>query len=454
MSRTKTKKTDPPAWRLDYLSILPGSLLCVMCFLMLVMDLALPGMLQEQYVNFPALFRMVHFAAVGAGLLFWCFYLRENGAGLLHPQRLVRPDTLFILFFILFALWILVSTAVNGLDEKALHGVSYRNIGIFHLLAFLLVYLFLSAQIRRESFRRGLLSVFLLSADLLALAALTDRFFLAIPAFAQKKEVSTIFFNGNHYGYFLTMAVLAAAGFFLYQSGGRERILGLVSLLLNFVVLLLNHSLGCLLAVGAVLLLLLAVTLCTNRSAAQRLGLLFAAIALLLLLGLVLVPALRGEFTGLLSDLQQISGGENAGSAGHNRWMLWSLTCDLISSRPVFGYGCEGISDTLMDAVGRANPHCEILTYAAFYGIPAAVFYVLALVFVFIFWIRSRIWTDPASMSAALAAAGYFISSLFGVPMFYTAPFFFIMLGLSLHQDDPSPRKPVRKEGRKKERHT
>ena len=207
---------------------------------------------------------------------------------------------------------------------------------------------------------------------------------------------------------------------------------GLVSGLLNFTVLLLNHSLGCLLAVVGAVVFLLILTIAADRPAAQRLGLLLGCFAGFLLLGLLILAPLRSEFAGLPQDLHQILSGEDASSAGHNRWLLWSQTIDLISQRPLFGYGCEGIADILKDAVDRANPHNELLTYAAFYGIPAALFYVLGLVAIFVCWIRRKIWTDPVSIAAALAAFGYFLSSLFGVPMFYTAPFFFVFLGLSL----------------------
>lgn len=441
-SRRKHKKQTPSFHsdesRLDYLAVLPGLLLCAMTVLMLLMDCLIPGMDQEQYTDFPSMFRMVHAIILCAGILLWVLLLRVHGIRWLHPRTLVNKDDPYILFFILFAAWILLSTAVNGLDDKAIHGVAFRNIGVFHLLSFLLIYMFAASQVRRDSLRRCLMWCFLGTADLLALAALADRFIFDIPAFAQKKELSTIFFNGNHFGYFLTMAVLAGVGLFVFRAGRRLDVFGLLSGILNFAVLLLNHSLGCLLAVFGTAVLLLILALAADRRAAQRLGILLGCLAGALLLGLLLLSPLRSEFTGLISDLQQITGEDDASSAGHNRWMLWSLTIDLIRQQPLFGYGCERISDTLMDLVGRANPHSEPLTYAAFYGIPAALFYLLGLAGIFVCWVRRKVWTDPITIAAALAAFGYFISSLFGVPMFYTAPFFFIFLGISLARTEPA----------------
>ena len=33
-----------------------------------------------------------------------------------------------------------------------------------------------------------------------------------------KKELSAVFFNGNHYGYFILMAVLIGLGYYLFSS--------------------------------------------------------------------------------------------------------------------------------------------------------------------------------------------------------------------------------------------
>lgn len=442
-NRKQKQKSSPsaplataPGPRMDHLALMPGVLLCLLTLLILLMDLLIPGMGREQYRDYPALFRMTHALILACGVLFWILVLRQRGLTWLAPANLFRRDHLYPLFFVLFCVWILLSTAVNGLDEKAIHGVSYRNLGVFHLLSLFLVYMFLSSQIRRRDLRRGLLALFLGISDLMGLAVLGDRYLWDTPAFALKKEISAIFFNGNHYGYFLTMAILIAAGFFLLQTGRPLRIFGLASLLLNAGILLLNTSFGCLCAVIAVLLSLLLLLLLVNRRAAARLAILLAVLSAFCFLGLAIFDSLRSGFFEVLEDLQQIRADHNdAGSAGHNRWLLWMTAIDLISQRPVFGYGCEGISHILMTETGRGNPHCEPLHYAASFGLPAALFYLLGLLDILRVWIQRKIWSFPEVTAAALAALGYFISSLFGVPMFYTAPFFFIFLGMSLSQD-------------------
>lgn len=437
--------------RLDVLASCPAVFMCLMTLIILLMDIFIPGMDQEQYLDYPAFFRIINICIVILGILFWIVTLHREGVAYLNPITYLNhcrtPDKekqgsrnnagivklVFIASTGLYLLCILISTAINGLDEKAVHGVSFRNIGVFHILAFYLIYLYLTANICGRKAKDFVLLSYIAVSDCIAASALIDRYIYNLPAFAGKKEISAIFFNGNHYGYFLTMAILISAGMFLYYSDRRIQLFGGLSMLLNAFILLLNHSMGCIIAVITVLLLLLIVSLFKNRVLLKRLFLVLAVFIVLGFAGLIFYRGLSQELSTLLGDLQAIiAGSADAGSAGHNRWMLWSVTAEYISQRPLFGYGCEGISDLLMDATGRANPHNELLSWAAFFGIPAAIFYLFSILSASAFWIKNKVWNDAPASCAALGACGYFISSLFGVPMFYTLPFFFVFLGLSL----------------------
>lgn len=419
--------------RIDYLAVLPAVFMCFLIIFVLFMDLVITGMASEQYQDFPSMFRITHGAIVCAGFVFWIIYLSQKGLGYLKPTNWLNKKHIYVLFFVIFLLLAAISTIINGFDEKVIHGVSARNIGIFHIFAFFLIYCFLSAKINRHSLRSGVIVLYLITADLVGLAALFDHFISPISAFGAKKELSTIFFNGNHYGYFLCMATLAAAGLFLFKADITFRAMGLLSMLLNGLVLALNNSFGCILAVAITLVLFFIVSLFANRTALKSFILLFIFAFVLGLVGSFTASGVTSGFLSLIEDIREIAiNGDDAAAAGHNRWLLWTQTVDYIIQRPLFGYGCEGISDMIMADTGRGNPHNELLTYAAYFGIPAAVAYTLGMIVVFARFFHSNVLSDPVNASAGMAATGYFFSSLFGVPMFYTAPFFFIFLGLSL----------------------
>lgn len=568
-SGNKTNKTDRGAFsnnsaadfsRMDYLAVVPGVLMCLITLLMLIVDLAMPEMAQAQYSSYPALFRGADLVIAAAGIIYYIifiFYYRKNtksaaptklgsnhsalgNAGNDHiaPGKLASnhgttgklgsdhaapslasggAQKASCIFFCLFIVCIILSTAVNGLDDKAIHGVSFRDIGIFNLISFILIYMGLSSMIGSSHLRRFVLLFYIAVADLIAIAAAADKWISPIPAFGEKKDISAIFFNGNHYGYFLVMAILLSAGLFLYSQNPdaqsfasssrgsknqdsasssrgpknqysaphaqgkifnlrsqdmRTRIFAACSMALNGLILALNGSTGCILAVSAGLLLTLAVTLTTRRDALKMNLILLAVLAA----ALAVIALRTSMLQTLASDIASVvTGSAGADSAGHNRWLLWTTTVDYISSKPLLGYGCEGLSDILMETTGRADPHNEILSYAAQFGIPAAVFYTAGVILTLTgFFTPSHYYPsacasgkdqrsqqeqqnstacasrkdqhselscgsssehydapDETRAACFLAAAGYFISSLFGVTMFYTLPFFFIFLGMS-----------------------
>ena len=116
-----------------------------------------------------------------------------------------------------------------------------------------------------------------------------------------------------------------------------------------------------------------------------------------------------------------------ADSAGSGRWRLWKNTVLHIPEHPLVGFGVEGLLNTYH--VG--TPHNELMQYAAFFGIPVTVLYVIANVLVLIRVWKKRKKVQPVTMVCFFVAIGYLVNSMFGVAIYYTTPFLFIFLGLA-----------------------
>ena len=421
-ARSTAKKAEALDFA-DYLAILPGILMCTMLVIVLILDIAMPGMAEKQYEDFPNVFTFMDYVIIAGGLLY---------IGIASKRRELRFEKTDALFAG-FALLILISTFINGFNELTIYGVPYRFIGIFNMLAFMLVYMGVTRSIKRESFGRYILTGYLAAADLIGIAALYDSLTGGIAAFHDKKEISAIFFNGNHYGYFLLMAILIGVAYYLFGSR-KAAIFGTASAVLNLALLAVNHSLGSILALIVVLIGTGLLILIKDRTYLKKFGLLAAAAAAVFVLAILVSPALRKEFIVLARDLGAILSNSADGSAGHRRLQMWTLTKGYISERPLFGYGCEGIAFMLYEAMQVSDPHCEALAYAAYYGIPAALLYMAGVIGVIATSISRMNKSGVTQKAACMAAAGYFISSFVGVGMFYTLPFFFILLGLSVKQ--------------------
>lgn len=400
--------------------MLPGIIMSILMLGMLISDLLVPDMDSLQYIVFPVAFRICSIISVACGIICVAKSMMSN---------YVRLNAGWVMLG-LFAVWMIVSTLVNGVSPESVSGVPYRYLGTADYIICLFAFMGCSSLIRTEKTRHMILQLYVITADLIAVTALYDRFIGAIPAYGNKIGLSAIFFHENHYGYFLVMATLISAGYFIYGTG-RQFYAGTVSAILNLVVLGINRSFGCILAVGCVIIILLLIVSVSDRPRRRRVLYLTLFLVAATAVAAIVSKEFRFDLYLLVYDIHSLPTGGYGGRAGHGRWKLWAETLGYIRERPLFGYGCEGIEDMLMDATGVSSAHNEVLTYAAFFGIPAAVLYLCGIVASLISSYRHS-GDQYACRIAFMAASGYLISSMFGVAMFYTLPFLFIFAGFSL----------------------
>jgi O-antigen ligase len=412
---------------LDFLASIPAMIVILITLRELFLAVTDSSMSKEQYTTYPELFQFGNFIIIIIGII---YVILSNMVPTKKKPLLQRnPEFLFFgCFLILMAL----STLINGIDDKAIHGLPYRNQGIFHFALYILIYYFVSARTKLMQIRKFVLVTFLFTADVLGITAIGHQFFINIAAYTGKKGLSAIFFNSNHYGYFLVMALMVGVTAYVVGDQAWVQLLGLASGLLNMIVLFINNTFGAILGAFVSLLVVLVLALIKlPRSRWRAVSVAALIIALPLASGLLLNSQFE-NFVILVRDIGKIlSGSEDAGSAGTNRWGQWVKAVEYIREKPLLGFGCEGTAARMMAEIGVANPHNEILTYALFFGVPAAVCYTLGVLLIFLRHLLGAAWKDPYALMAFSAALAYFISSLFGVAMFYTTPFFFIMLGYS-----------------------
>ena len=98
----------------------------------------------------------------------------------------------------------------------------------------------------------------------------------------------------------------------------------------------------------------------------------------------------------------------------------------------MFGYGPEGTYYTWIfeDDMGYDRPHNEYIQTALFMGIPAAILYLTGLFMLFIYCIKNRKQLPSYAIISGTAVFAYCISAFFGNSMYYTTPYFFMMLGM------------------------
>ncbi len=252
---------------------------------------------------------------------------------------------------------------------------------------------------------------------------------------------TSIFQNPYHYGYYLVMAAVVSAGLFLYEKKFFKSAGWLFAFLFNIWVLTDNGSLAACLAVFLCLVLL-----ALRRKSGIK-SLVPVASFLLAVVVLLLFDPLENRLTLPGVDYSKSEHTAHDSSAqGHELLSLWQETVGLILQKPLFGYGPEGLSGRYAGTVqaeeceGHTHetypdrPQNEYLQHAGFMGIPALLLYLAGLIMLAARRLHTGKNAPYVFLTAGIAAVGYLLSAVFGNTMYYTTPFFFMLLGFAANK--------------------
>ena len=340
-------------------------------------------------------------------------------------------------FFAGLLAWAVISSCASDFFYHAFLGGTYVRDGLASY--FIYASLFLCASvIKREDHRKAVLRCFVGVICYLALIMLiqetTENRFLNY-VFSSRR--ATVFNQFNHFGYMLCMAFACVTGLFFHdrQSGKNTHWVYAALALYLTCALAVNNTFGAILAAALSVPVILIFYLRSGRKLNRKIT---ALSVVLILLAFVLFFALSsGEnnlsenFTQLWRDLGKIAAhAEDAGDAGTGRLQLWKDTLQRISERPIFGFGPEGFfgKNAITD---DKRPHNEYLQIAGYLGIPALLLYLAGLVTLALHQWRRLKRLSPMVIVASGMTVAYLISAVVGNPVYNTAPYFWLTLGLT-----------------------
>ena len=253
-----------------------------------------------------------------------------------------------------------------------------------------------------------------------------------------------MFHQYNHYGYFLAICFPVCFG--LALQDGKVRLplrllrLGEFWLICNAVAF--NSVRGSFVAILAALAGWNLAVLIGHRSQWKRLLLLdlvFAVTILWLNTGSTLLERmdfLFREVGQVQQSLPSAAEGELTAAIdnlGTERVLLWRLGIQFALEKPLFGYGPDNLGQ-LYSAV-RYNlpdrPHNELIQFAASLGFPALAFYLTAIGSLVTAFFRSFRRLSLFDLALFASVGGYLVSSMFGNTMYYTTPYYIMMLAFT-----------------------
>lgn len=244
---------------------------------------------------------------------------------------------------------------------------------------------------------------------------------------------SGMYVNINHFGYYACMAVMASL--YLFEAEKKSLITKVIRMAVFVIIsaaLIFNNSIGPILATLAAMITSLILAIWLDK---RRIKYALAGIIIFILLA-VGINSFNGRLfsdLGILGfDFANVVAGEAEDGAGSGRWILWKNSIQIIKSWPILGCGPATYSDLSTYLFNESmRPHNEILEYAATIGIPGLLFYLSAIFVLIKEFLKKRKLVTPLVVGLCCVLIAYFVSSLFGVVMYYTAPFYFMFLGMA-----------------------
>lgn len=387
---------------------------------------------------------MLLYSCGGFGWLLGISYLYQTTSTALSTGRLSKAEVYkaYLPIFVLLAFWIwcVVCSLQPDVDFY------FAFIGTMPMLNTVLVYFllmgfaFAALIVSNDSDTTiRMVDIFIAVAAFLSITTIPNSSLSYKINFVSYQTITTaytsIFANSNHFGYYLTVAILTTYFVLLNSHNLKRKILIGVAYILLINMLVLNNTMGAHVACSLVMVFVIVwkfINKENDKATAIVLLLMYLVICLasklytdnfynsvLALLGDV---SLLGNFAG--GKLQE----SDVYSIGTSRGILWAKAIKSICHDPIFGSG--------MQHVGYYGPpekvHNGFLELAVYTGVPGLLLYCAAYFVGALRMLKRRKIIDGISKSAGYILIGYLISDFFGVQEFYTTPYLLIALGFCL----------------------
>ncbi len=267
-----------------------------------------------------------------------------------------------------------------------------------------------------------------------------------------EKDFAYGFINRNHTGYYLCMTGMLAVGMFLFSKKLVPTLLLGLAMALHFVSLVLNGSFGPVLGIIAFFVIGLIYVLIHKRALAIRfVSALVCFVAIFSFFDFVpKVRDLREEETttisklygmgmvvlnkiGIVSDSEYESADVAPGSDGYGRLGMWERSIENMIEMPLFGTGVGSWKSYNPD-MPSIKPHNDFLQYGATGGIPTLIFYLATIIYLFFDFRRKHKNISGTAFALMCAIFVYLVQSIFGNVMPFTAPVFYILLGMAIKE--------------------
>lgn len=346
--------------------------------------------------------------------------------------KVIRKENIPQLCLFLMLVWSLFSAIHARSKYDAFIGDSYSHEGFLTYISYAGFYGSAIFLIKEIQFKK-VLTVLCWVGTLLSVLTILQYYGLPIRSFSGYMKLAGTFHNTNHFGYYLTLTIMCSSGFFLISKDLKDKIIYLVQFILMFSALIFNNTFGSFLGVlGGTFITIFIFSCCAGKVRWKFVIPFVLSIALSMTLNLT-SGIVKNNFKVLQQDtVEIIQETEKSAKAGSGRWELWVNAIQFIKEEPLFGYGQDNLDYNYAQVgIDMLKPHNEYIQHAVTLGIPALIFYLISLGWMYIHAFINRKRLDPLVIVALCVISGYLISAFVGNTKFYVTPYFMIFLALA-----------------------
>lgn len=335
---------------------------------------------------------------------------------------------IFLLVFAFF--WTLLATIFAVKQDVVWLGNSYNKEGFLSIVGYGVIGI--SAYMMRKEDRKRLLKLAVIFSTIPATYLIFVNIF-SLKAFIPPTR--SIYLNSNHYGYALSVLTVISAGLVLFGDKKTDKIIFSFCFAILNANLLVTDCFGAHVGEIVGLIALIVIKIVDTKKLPIVVLVIVAIMAVTTVsLEVTKITNITDDYKALFTDVKDITGGEATGAEGSQRVGLWEETLKTIGKAPIFGKGldCYYKNNVYADI---DMPHNEYLQIASNAGIPTLVFYLGAIVTIYVKAIKRRKELKGEQKVALGAGLAYLVSAFFGNTFLYTYPLLVITMAFGMKKE-------------------
>lgn len=349
-------------------------------------------------------------------------------------SKFVNIEKIVLILIIAFFSFCIIATILADYPIQSLIGTQYRREGLFTYITYL--FIAINSMFICNCDKKKIYQLLIVVGTILSIITMLN---LKSYLFYNQRSYNGIFFQFNHFSYFLILALVCNTCLFITSNKKFEKVIYLLTYIIMLYMLIINNTFGGYLALFVTTIFILVYYIFIKKI---RLSSIIILVTFILL---SLFGTNKGNnivYSNLKENTEQIKEAVSTNfedkqvvyQLGTTRGKLWVKAIEMIKERPIFGYGIEGLEQQY-HKIGMTyadKPHNIILALSGYIGIPGMLCFFTALGIVMIVVLTKIKELNDEDIIAYFACICFLGSSLVANSMFYTTPYFFIFLGIIL----------------------